>query len=187
MKITLKPLGPVDPAVLDHLRVQLGEFGDVTVGAAGPLPRSAYDAEKRQFSASSLFDACQSDPGDRVLGVTQGDLYEGQLKSVFGYAQIGGRVAVISTARLQGKPQRIRARRPRVRRRTRRKRDKFLERCVKEAVHELGHTLGLAHDERDPECVMYFSATLADTDRKGREFCAECAPQAEVTLRRLRT
>ena len=44
---------------------------------------------------------------------------------------------------------------------------------VKEAVHELGHTRGLGHCA-DPRCVMAFSNSLADTDRKGKEFCARC-------------
>jgi len=46
-------------------------------------------------------------------------------------------------------------------------------RAVKEAVHELGHTFGLDHCS-DPRCVMHFSNMLADTDRKGREFCPSC-------------
>ena len=49
----------------------------------------------------------------------------------------------------------------------------FLERAVKEAVHELGHTYGLGHC-RDPRCIMYFSNTLHDTDLKGPGFCAAC-------------
>ena len=49
----------------------------------------------------------------------------------------------------------------------------FLQRAVKEAVHELGHTYGLGHC-RDPRCVMFFSNTLHDTDVKGPGFCAAC-------------
>lgn len=50
-------------------------------------------------------------------------------------------------------------------------RDRFVHRAVTEAVHELGHTYGLNHCD-DPHCVMWFSNTLAETDRKGTEFCA---------------
>lgn len=49
----------------------------------------------------------------------------------------------------------------------------FRERAIKEAVHELGHTFGLGHC-RDRRCVMAFSNSLADTDRKGQEFCERC-------------
>jgi archaemetzincin len=48
----------------------------------------------------------------------------------------------------------------------------FLERVVKEATHELGHAFGLRHCPRQ-KCVMFFSNSLADTDRKCRRFCNE--------------
>ena len=35
---------------------------------------------------------------------------------------------------------------------------------------EMGHTFGLAHCD-DPNCVMWFSNNLAETDRKGTRFC----------------
>ena len=44
---------------------------------------------------------------------------------------------------------------------------------VTEAVHELGHALGLPHCEY-PGCVMYFSNWIGDTDRKGPKFCYRC-------------
>ena len=50
---------------------------------------------------------------------------------------------------------------------------RFKERAINEAVHELGHLLGLGHCP-DPACVMAFSNSLADTDRKGPGFCQPC-------------
>ncbi|HKZ85579.1 MAG TPA: hypothetical protein VJ793_18230 [Anaerolineae bacterium] len=55
----------------------------------------------------------------------------------------------------------------------------FLARAAKEAVHELGHTYALEHC-RDRRCVMTFSNSLADTDYKGRQFCARCASRLPV-------
>jgi len=184
MKVTLKPIGSVDARVLEHLRTSLVGFGELVVTNPAPLPVLRYDKARDQYRATDLFEACLSEPGDRVLGVTDADLYEGELESVFGYAQIGGRVAVISLARLQSRPRGKRVKPAVLRRRAAVGRQRFLDRCVKEAVHELGHTLGLAHDTRDPECVMYYSERLADTDRKLRDFCPECRRQVDLILKR---
>lgn len=170
MRLTLKPFGPVDAGVLDHLQRELRAFDEVVIASATPLPEMGFNPKRGQYRASSLFVACLREPGTRVLGVTEADLYETGLNFVFGYSQPDGRVAVISLARLHDVDV------ARVR-----------ERAVKEAVHEIGHTLGLGHDEERPGCVMHFSRTLADTDRKGRTYCAACAARAELTLKRLRT
>ena len=55
--------------------------------------------------------------------------------------------------------------------------DHFRRRAATEAIHELGHTYGLGHCD-NPRCVMWFSNTLSETDRKGTEFCP--AHQAEL-------
>jgi len=170
MRLTLKPFGPVDRGVLEHLRHEIRFFDEVVVAPEGPIPLQAYDPKRGKYRASVLRAACDAEAGDRVLGITEVDLFEPGLNFVFGHADLPGRHAVISLARLrQGG------------------RDLLLERAVKEAVHEIGHTLGLTHHESDPRCVMHFSNTLADTDRKGRDFCPSCARAAAVTLRRLRT
>lgn len=169
MRLTLKPVGQVDPGVLDHLRTSLRTFDDIGIAPSAPLPEKGFDARRKQRLASSLFPTCLAETGDRVLGVTEADLYETGLNFVFGYSQPDGRAAVVSLCRLHD-PNRAR----------------FLERCVKEAVHEIGHMLGLAHDEDHPLCVMKFSRSLEDTDRKDSEYCPECAARAQVTLTRLR-
>ena len=97
-------------------------------------------------------------------------LYDGGLNFVFGHATIRDRFAVISIARFGDDGP-----------------DKLMERSAKTAIHELGHTFGLYHDDANPDCVMHFSEKLEDTDRKGRAFCPRCEAMATFTLSRLRT
>ncbi len=56
--------------------------------------------------------------------------------------------------------------------------ERFRLHVLKEAAHELGHTLGLGHCP-DRRCVMHFSNTLDDTDFKGADFCLRCARQVD--------
>ena len=62
---------------------------------------------------------------------------------------------------------------------------RLLERSAKTAIHELGHTFGLYHDDANSDCVMHFSEKLEDTDRKGRAFCTKCGAVAAFALSRL--
>jgi len=50
----------------------------------------------------------------------------------------------------------------------------FKERVRKEVMHELGHLLGLEHCP-NIYCVMHFSNSIMDTDRKSWKYCNLCA------------
>ena len=172
MILTIKPFGATDPVILDRLRTELKEFGTVEVSSAAPVRRSMEHRNGSmsvQFRASEFERACEGEPGDRVLAVTDVDLFDDGLDFVFGHATIHGRLAVISIARFGSSDP-----------------DKLVERAAKTAIHELGHTFGLYHDDANPDCVMHFSERLEDTDRKSRAFCRKCGPVVEFTLSRLR-
>jgi archaemetzincin len=117
-----------------------------------------YHPHRRQYNAEILLDRVRLAPGHCILGVTSRDLYVEGLNFVFGLADSPGKAALISLYRLSAGTDEA----------------AFRVRALKEALHELGHTRGLGHCV-DPKCVMAFSNSLADTDRKGKEFCARCA------------
>ena len=173
MILTIKPFGTVDPTILAQLQQELTSFGAVVLAPEASVPDSFVRRKRSghvQVQASDFEKALAEERGDRVLAVTDVDLFDRGLNFVFGHATVHDRFAVISIARFGDDG-----------------RDKLVERATKTAIHELGHTLGLFHDDANPDCVMHFSEKIEDTDRKGRAFCAKCAPAAAFTLSRLGT
>lgn len=165
--IYLIPVGEMDKWLLGRLTVPLEKrFGHpCAIGEGMAMPPEAYDPRRGQYLSTAILNALRGKlPLDalRALGVANVDLYVPELNFVFGEAQLGGRVAVISVARLQPEFYGLEPN-PKVAR----------ERMLKEAVHELGHTFGLRHC-RNESCVMRFSNSLLDTDRKGNDFCPRC-------------
>jgi archaemetzincin len=166
LAIRLISVGSLPPVLLgflqDGLRRELGAV--VRLGENLPLPASCPEG-RGQYPGEPFLAALAAVGGageDLILGVTGVDLTVPGLNFIFGLADSRSRGAVISLARLYpefyGQP-----RNPGL----------FKERALKEAVHELGHLLGLDHCP-DPACIMSFSNSLADTDRKGLGFCQAC-------------
>jgi len=148
---------------MEHVRLHVERAFRVPAALWGnPVrPQGTWDARRRQHHSGRLLEWLlhQGPPQGRVLGMTDVDLFIPILTFVFGEAQLGGRAAVVSTARLsEPVPMDRRV---------------LWERLAKEAVHELGHALGLTHCAR-PECAMSRSAGLRDVDRKGGRLCADC-------------
>jgi archaemetzincin len=167
-KIYLIPVGRIEGRLLESLDKQLEKTfaREVKIFETMELPREFYNRKRNQYFSTPILKKLPSflKPGerDKVLGVSDVDLYAEGLNFVFGEAELGGRFALISLARLRqgfyGLPE---------------DRVLFLERAAKEAVHELGHTCGLSHCP-DPDCMMHFSNSLPDTDRKSASFCSRC-------------
>ncbi|MDD1669909.1 MAG: hypothetical protein LUQ67_01125, partial [Methanomicrobiales archaeon] len=133
-----------------------------------PLSGRHRAKERGQYLADGLlweFSTIVRAPGDALLGITGADLFSPGLNFVFGIANRGR--ALISTFRLYPEAY---GREPNAK--------VFRGRILVEAVHELGHAIGLDHCEF-PGCVMYFSNWIGDTDRKGPGFCFRCARSLE--------
>lgn len=172
MRIAILPVGHVAVDALrfiqDGLKTVIPENEFVVIEKPIQLPGSAYNANRHQYHSTQIlseingFAQTVGIEADLVLGVTDVDLYVPSYNFVFGEAGCPGKVALISLARLrpefygEAPNQKL-----------------FQERALKEAVHEIGHALGLEHC-KNPSCVMFFSLSIKDTDKKGVKFCDDC-------------
>ena len=168
--IDLLPVGEVSRAVLDELREGLSCVFRVPCSILGEKldPSFAWHTVRNQFHSSEILAQMHGEvrAGVRRLGVTEVDLYIPILTFVFGEAEVGGACALVSSRRLRqefyGLPAAPDAER---------------ERLLKEAVHELGHTLELTHCD-DYRCAMAPSHSVEWIDLKEAEFCEGCRETA---------
>ncbi|MGC9209965.1 MAG: archaemetzincin family Zn-dependent metalloprotease [Acidilobus sp.] len=126
-------------------------------------PLSAYDWSRMQFRADLVNSWLRVamgrviEGGVLALGIVGADGYVEGLNFVFGLASPEIGVATVYTKRLaEGASEEL-----------------YRLRLLKEAMHEVGHLLGLGHCG-DPSCVMSFSNSIQDVDMKEARFCPRC-------------
>ncbi len=172
--LQLLPIGDFDGRLLRELAPAMANLFRIPteVLAVRLDPEFAYHSERQQFHSSEILQAMQSyvNPDSwRILGVTSVDLYIPILTFVFGEAQIGGPCGLTSIHRLRqefyGLPS-----------------DSEIlgHRLLKEAAHEIGHTLDLTHCE-DYQCVMAPSHAVEWVDLKESELCTSCRARVFVS------
>ncbi len=163
--LRLVPVGDVEQPLLDAVR--LGVMKEFNV-ACREIRRTfdasfAFHPERGQYHSTLILEQLeQLDGDDIIIAVTGHDLFIPILTFVFGEAHLEGRCAIVSHHRLAqgfyGLPD-----------------DPGLttERLVKEAIHEIGHTVGLTHCD-DYDCVMAASHSVEWLDVKGTALCVNC-------------
>jgi len=167
--IRIVSVGEVNHELMQMIMRHVGEMFGCEVEREDrlslPNPAYAYDEHKRQYSSTlilrNLIQLC--DPGDtKLLAITELDLFIPMLTFVYGQAQLSGRAAIVSLARLKpefyGLPP---------------DKDLTVRRIRKEISHELGHAFGLVHCA-EKSCLMSLSTKITQVDLKSENFCRSC-------------
>jgi archaemetzincin len=166
MGIILVAVGKINQEAMEWLKKELNKVFNkqILIGDGMDEPDYAFHKKRKQYLSTAILTAILEHRGytpyEKILGIVDYDLYVPELNFVFG--ESSRTAAVISLTRLRQSFYKFSE-----------DQELFRRRVLTEAVHELGHTFGLGHCG-NPRCVMFFSNSLMDTDRKGSEFCQKC-------------
>ena len=175
-RVAIQPLGVLEPAVVRAVTERIGRTfaAQVTVLPARPLPRAAFYRPRQRYRGERILESLEaSKPGNvaailglmsRDLSATKGSVYDW---GVMGLASPAAAAGVVSTHRL-GRYAPASA---------------LIRRAGQVAVHELGHSFGLAHCPA-PRCIMNDAhGGIARVDRSSGRFCAGCRSRLGGLLR----
>jgi archaemetzincin len=165
--VRIVPINTIDGAFLDRLALCLEErflFAARVERKLG-IPHSALNNTRQQLFLSTLTTKVRrAFPQDEGLlfAVTDFDLYKTSHRFIFGDADEQQGIAAISLHRLRSE---FYGEEP--------DENLLFQRALKEAVHEIGHALGLKHCF-NARCAMYYANSIFETDNKMSHFCDVC-------------
>ena len=165
--IVLVPVGRVDEGILEGIQPILEEaFRRPTqLHGALPVPKYAYNPTRGQYHSAAILkrvETLRSKEWDSAIGLVDVDLFVPEVPFIFGEADRSTRAAIISLTRLRADSGTSEARH-----------ELMMRRLICESIHQIGLIRGLAQCPNN-RCVMFYSATIQDTDKKGQSFCANC-------------
>ena len=176
--ILISPVGKLSTELIDAVAGKIRQvFGFAT--ETTPILQDlsfARDDNRNQYHSTAILDrlAANTPPRTvRVLAIAQVDLFIPILTHVYGEAQLGGVACIVSTFRLNEGSSGMNIA------------PKYIDRIVKEAVHELGHTFNLRHCP-EHTCIMHYCRNEEDVDRKSDQLCRYCIIMLQDEIKRLR-
>ncbi len=177
--IAVVPVGCSDRDILDAVRNEISrlfQYPTVVVPFNQDLS-FAFDPDRKQYHSTVIMEKLSPRiprHAEKAIAIVEVDLFIPILTHVYGEAQMGGKMCIVSTHRLKD------VLTPLDRNRI------YAQRIVKEAIHELGHTFGLRHCP-DKGCIMHYCRTLMDVDQKSDQLCRYCKVLLEDEKKRLAT
>ena len=155
-EIFYSQISKIDIVLIQNaLETTYADILDIIIRGELKLPKEAHNSQRDQYNADILISYLQkTKKTDTALWIIQKDLYCKGMNFIFGYAKYH-EVAVLSIYRLSTN-----------------------ELIEKEAIHEVGHILGLQHCSN--HCVMKFSNSLLEAKIKPLYLCESC--QIKINL-----
>ncbi|MHA2283290.1 MAG: archaemetzincin family Zn-dependent metalloprotease [Promethearchaeota archaeon] len=176
--IYLQKIGKLNQSLLIKLKSRLElELKKFNIGVKInkdqiTLTDSEYNKSKERYSSLKILKKLRKEFLNkeffRILGILDKDIYSKKYNFVFGLANMRSGVALISLTRLREKFYKETGKLYRKHETA----EDIEDGILKEALHELGHTFGLKHCNN--MCVMQFSDSLKEIDKKIPEFCNSC-------------
>ncbi len=176
--ICIQPYDGCKKDIVDEIAKRLMETIKLPVKILPPVeePVYAFDPGRKQYYSTKILRYIVNNHDSdalRTIGIINTDIFIPVLTYVFGEAQLNGRAALVSSARLKQEYYGLKP-----------DRSLLADRLFKEVMHELGHTFGLTHCGID-SCVMTLSNSTAGIDRKTANFCENHRDEFMKKLREL--
>jgi archaemetzincin len=174
-RISIVPVNTMDSVFLMRLGLCLEErfLFRCVVESPVRIPPTTLNGVRKQLFLNTLLAkvaAATPDTDGYRLAVTDYDLYKISHQFIFGDANEETRTAAFSLHRLRtdfyGEES---------------DEGVLFQRALKEAVHEIGHALGLKHCY-NARCAMFLSGSIYDTDNKLSHFCEVCERRMRKAL-----
>jgi archaemetzincin len=176
--ILISPVGDLNADLIDKVAAEIKRIFGFTTAVDSVLQDLSFalDQNRNQHHSTMILEQLAANTPSRaikVIAIAQVDLFIPILTHVYGEAQLGGTACIVSTFRLNEGRSGINIS------------PQYIDRIVKEAIHELGHTFKLRHCPEEA-CIMHYCRNEEDVDRKSNELCRYCKVMLDDEIKQLK-